>query len=330
MALSLTCVCGARFELEDTLAGQTITCPDCQQPLQAPSVAPSGDSRRTNLLALLSAVVALIGAFTPLIGQIAAIVLGILALVRIKRHPDREAGTGLAVFGICCGVLFGALMVFALVAGELVGLGGWWREKTLADQVDAAAPLEISDRTKGFTIIRPSRKWAVVVNRDLEDPFIKALASRNADLLLVHLNRPILVDVMAESVNIRKLDEWEKSVLDEFRFEDRFDLGMPKGPPQIVPRNLGPLPQQESPFQPKLDEATLKKRKLDVPNGEGKELEMDLLVANQRWHMLIRLYRTNQGKLYIVRAYAHRQKTFQAVKSELDALLDSFTITSNR
>src|SRR4051812_13283476 len=38
MALSLTCACGARFEVEDTLAGQEVSCPECQQPLKAPAL----------------------------------------------------------------------------------------------------------------------------------------------------------------------------------------------------------------------------------------------------------------------------------------------------
>jgi hypothetical protein len=326
MALTLTCVCGARSELEDTLAGQTITCPECQQPLQAPTLQPTGGTRRTNLLALLSAGVALAGAFTPLIGQVAAVVLGSMALVRINRRPDREAGAGLALFGIVCGLVFGALMVFALFAGELFGVAGWWREKTLADQVDSSGPLEFSDRIKGFTITRPSRKWGIAVNKDLEDPYIKALTSRSSDLLLVNLNRPILVDVQAETANFRSLEEWENSLLEEWRFEEGIDLGF-GGKGGGGGRGMRrPMAQRESPFMPKLDESTLRRRNLEVANGQGRELEMDLMVANQRWHMMIRLYRT-QGKLFVVRAYAHRQKTFKDVRSEIDSLLDSFKIT---
>ena len=33
MPLSLTCDCGARFELEEALAGQSVSCPECQQVL---------------------------------------------------------------------------------------------------------------------------------------------------------------------------------------------------------------------------------------------------------------------------------------------------------
>ncbi len=330
MALSLTCVCGARFELDDTLAGQTITCPECQQPLQAPQVQATGGGRRTNLLAVLSVVIALVGAFTPLVGQIAAIVLGAMALAQIKRNRDRQAGTGLALFGISCGVLFGALMVFALFAGELFGLGGWWREKTLADQVDASGPLEYSDPIRGFGITRPSRQWAVAVNKELDDHFVRALAARHSDLLLVHLNRLVLVDVQVQTGNLPPLEELEKNFLDEYRPEEELDLGFnPRRPP--LNRRVPRAPNDPFQLQARLDESSLHRGpRLDVPNGAGRELEMDLLVANQRWHMVVRIYRTNQGKCYIVRAYAPKLKTFKAARPDVDALLDSFKILAGR
>ncbi len=309
MAL-LTCVCGARFELEDTLAGQTVTCPECQHAFQAPVAGEgTGGARRTNLLALLSAVLALVGAFTPLIGQAAAIVLGSLALVRIKRNREREAGAGLALFGIVGGVVFGGLMVFALMTGELFGIAGWWRQRQLGDKVDASGPLEISNKMEGFSLTRPSRKWAVVANKDLDDPYIKALARPTCDLMLVSLNRPIVLDVQSENTrNFRSLDEWEANLLDEWRPNLRRWQG-------LIKDNL---------YQPQLDEATLRRRPLDPLNGEGRELEMDVTVHGQRWHVLIRLYKPTQGKLYIVRAYAERQRNFKAGREEIASMLGSF------
>jgi DNA-directed RNA polymerase subunit RPC12/RpoP len=47
MGLSLSCTCGARFEVEDTVAGQSVACPECQQaikvlPVRAARVRTSG------------------------------------------------------------------------------------------------------------------------------------------------------------------------------------------------------------------------------------------------------------------------------------------------
>src|ERR1700680_726121 len=106
MPLSLTCDCGARFEVEDTLAGQTVACPECQAPLKAPGG--QLPPLRTSTLALASVVCALVGAFT-LVGTVAAVVLGVVAVVGILRQRDRLAGLGFAVFGIVAGVLFTGL-----------------------------------------------------------------------------------------------------------------------------------------------------------------------------------------------------------------------------
>src|SRR5579859_5391625 len=40
MAISLTCSCGARLEIDDKFAGQAIPCPDCQQPLNTAAATP--------------------------------------------------------------------------------------------------------------------------------------------------------------------------------------------------------------------------------------------------------------------------------------------------
>src|SRR5262245_57704151 len=110
MALSLSCACGARFEVEETLAGQAVTCPDCREPVQAPQA--GGGAARTSGFAVASTVLALVGAFT-LIGTVAAVVLGLVALVSVARNPGRVAGAGYAVFGIVAGVVFTALTLFA-------------------------------------------------------------------------------------------------------------------------------------------------------------------------------------------------------------------------
>jgi hypothetical protein len=316
MALSLTCSCGARFEVEDTLADQTVTCPECQQSLQAPSAAPAETVRRTNLLALLSAGTALVGAFTPLAGQLVAIVLGCLALRQIRRRPEKETGAGFALFGIVGGVVFGAVMLIPIRTGDLFGFAGWWRQKTLADQVKTGGSLEIVENQRGFSITRPSDKWAVSTTRDADDPAVKALASRTGDLLLVNVTRPVYLDVQAEANNFRPLREREQDLLGEWGMDPDLGFGV---------RGFGRFPAQpDSPFQPRIDRSTLQMRDLEVLNGQGRELEMDLTVANQRWHMLVRLYSTRGGKFYIVKVFAHRLKNFNALRGEINALLDSF------
>src|SRR5262245_13070273 len=100
MPLSLSCSCGARFEVEETFAGQEVACPECQTSLKAPL--PHCVPRRTSGLAVASVILAVAGAFT-LIGTLLAVVLGAAALVSIARHRERLAGAGYAVFGIVWG-----------------------------------------------------------------------------------------------------------------------------------------------------------------------------------------------------------------------------------
>src|SRR6266702_4949778 len=106
MALSIQCTCGIPFEVEDTLAGQVVTCPECQATTEAPSLVHT--PVRTNGLALASVILALVGAFT-VIFPLLAVLLGALALNSIRRNRDESAGTGYAIFGIVAGLIFTGL-----------------------------------------------------------------------------------------------------------------------------------------------------------------------------------------------------------------------------
>jgi hypothetical protein len=313
MALSLTCACGARFELEDTLAGQTITCPECQQALKAPAL--QSAARVTSLLALASAVMALVFAFT-IIGSAAAVVVGFMALGRISRNRERLAGAGLALFGIITGLLFTGLTVFALTSGdELFGLGGQIREKVLAEQVDLTGPLEIIDRAHGFAITRPSRKWGVAHNNQIEEPVVHALTEERGDLLLAHLRRILFVDVRTEPAHVHNLDQCQNELLEAFKggqpnllrhLQDDDDAGGQIRPAGYSNLQVRPLPDLENKVQ-------------------GRELTFDVAIAGQRWPFIVRLY-SARGKIYVVRAFGKGKKSVNQSRPELDQILDSFRI----
>jgi hypothetical protein len=119
MSLSVSCSCGARFEVEESYAGETINCPDCDNPLVVPEL--ERVPLRTSGFAVASLILGLVGAFT-IVCTLAAIALGTVGLVNIARNPDRVTGKGYAVLGIVVGVLFTGLSVFAYSRGELYGL----------------------------------------------------------------------------------------------------------------------------------------------------------------------------------------------------------------
>src|SRR5437588_796814 len=125
MTLAIDCTCGAHLEIDGKFAGQTIQCPDCQQPLQVPASA--GESVRTSGFALGSFILALVGAFT-VIGTVIAIILGVLGLRAIAKNPARLSGNGYALAGIVLGVLFTALGLFVYARVEVFGLDRLLRE----------------------------------------------------------------------------------------------------------------------------------------------------------------------------------------------------------
>jgi Domain of unknown function (DUF4190) len=158
MPIALTCECGARLEIDDKFAGKPIDCPDCQRPL--PTGAPPTGRRITSSLALVSLLLALVGAFT-LVGTIAAVFVGIAALIQISRRSEQLAGRRFAVAGIVLGVIMTAGTVFAISSIELFGLSGLLSESTWAGKLEYGGDLETIRPREGFAFKRLSDKWGV-------------------------------------------------------------------------------------------------------------------------------------------------------------------------
>jgi hypothetical protein len=304
----LTCACGARFEVDDSLSGQEVLCPECQQPLQAPAAARL--PRVTSAWALASVLLALIGAFT-IVGTIVAVLLGVVALVSIARHRHRVTGAGFAVFGICMGALFTVLTLAALKADDIFGLESWLREQTLAAKIDTSGPPEVVQGIKGFAITRPSENWGQVPDKDSGDPAVGRFQN-DLDLLLTPRARPAYVDVRALPVGaFRTLEQGAREILADFEMERR-------------PRN----PFDEDDDDPHLGVRVrrLGERPLNTKDGmEGREVEAEVRCGGKPWLFLIRLYRRGNGCVYVVRAYSPR-RGFAEIRTELESALDSFRI----
>ena len=307
----LTCACGTRFEVDASLAGQEVLCPECQQPLQAPSAA--RPPLLTSGWALASVLLALLGAFT-VVGTLVAVVLGVVALVSIARHRERVTGVGFAVLGICLGMLFTVLTVVALNAADVFGLESWMRERNMAQKIDTTGPLEVVQSIKRFAITRPTEKWGQVPSKESDDPAVGAFQN-NLDLLLMQIPRHAFIDVrLLPGGPFQTLDQYAGDILSDF--ETRRQPG----------RVQDPFEDEDDPFRPAVRVHSLGTQRLDAVDGmEGRQVEAEVLCVGKPWHFIIRLYRRGNGRVYVLRAYAPKRR-FGEVRGELETALDSFRI----
>jgi hypothetical protein len=315
MPLSLICACGARIELDDTLAGQEVACPECQQPLKAPPAAQT-QPLRTSGFALASLVLAITGAFT-IVGTVVAIGLGLIAVVMILRQRDRLAGLGYAFAGIAIGIVFTPLTLFAFMSGELFGISAAMREQNMAPFVDRTGPLEVVNR--GWGITRPSEQWGVARGTKVNDPLADLfLAKSTPDIVLVQIKHSGFVDVLQETDSGKKLDDFFNEYLGEYKSkqEDQFAVD-PKGKEEGWMRITdgkdtgGGIHVMNT-----------------LPSGcdGGREAEMEVQAAGQKWMMVVRIYHNSQTKsFYILRGYTPR-RFFGDNKSDFTKAMDSFRI----
>jgi hypothetical protein len=302
MSLSLRCTCGACFEVEETLGGQEVACPECQRPLRAPS--PQRAPRRTSGLAIASVILAVAGSFT-ILGTLLGVLLGLLALVSVARNRERLAGTGFAVFSIIWGVIFTGLAIFAYSKGDLFGVNHLVREASLADQVSYEGPLEVVRPIDGFAITRPSEKWGVAIESPEpvlwpDDP------NRGVDLTLINVPTYTLIDVTYQDVDRMSLDQCRERVL------DWFNTNPTKRPPDAEAALLGFTHTQ-----------LRQSRTLKLPDGsEAAELLLNARLTGESRTYLVRLVK-RQGSLYVLRGWTHRQR-FGQMEPEIRQAFDSF------
>lgn len=304
----LTCACGTRFEVDESLAGQEVLCPECQQPIQAPAA--NRLPRITSGWALASVVLALVGAFT-VFGTLLAVLCGIIALVSIARQRQRLTGAGFAVFGICMGALFTVLTLVALNASGIFGLESWMRERNMGQKLDTSGPTEVVRGKEGFAIKRPNEKWGQVPGNDSDDPAVGGFQN-DLDLLLMQLRHHAFVDVRRLPVApFQNLTQGEAEVLAEFET-------------QRLPRN--PFEDDNDNLRPGVRVRRLSGRPLAKQDGmDGREVELEVRCAGKPWLFLIRLYRRGNGPIYVVRAYGPKRH-FADFREELDNALNSFRI----
>src|SRR5947209_5410146 len=134
MAISLTCTCGARLEIDDKFAGQAVPCPDCQRPLNTTAGTPAPPDLPVSGLALTAMILVLVGAWVPLV-PLAGIAVGYRALRQIRRAPDRLGGLNLARAAMIVGGVCTLLQLPVYLSSEIGGIDSLLREFRYGAQV---------------------------------------------------------------------------------------------------------------------------------------------------------------------------------------------------
>lgn len=300
MSLSLACACGARFEVEESLARQTVACPECQRGVQAPAV--TRRPLRTSGWAVAGVVTGLVMAFTG-IGTILAILFGIVALISIARHRGEVVGTGYGVFSIVWGVVFTGLFALAVIKGEVFGVGEGMREGLMGKEVERSGPLEVRRPADNYAITRPTPKWYVA-----KAPLAERLVDDANALVLANLAKDSYLDVSVERLGWgRNLDGFSDELLQRYR--PTVDFTGKK-------------------TQPGFSNLTVRSNQRLAPVGDLQRTELLLDVRlNGVWTtFLVRLiYDPDSNNVYIIRAWAQRRR-FSDIDAEARRALDSFRL----
>ncbi len=136
MPVPFTCPhCGHQTLVHDQYVGQSGPCAGCGQMVTVPrpgapppAFRPLGEDPGIRLLlpvgrSLWAIAAGYAGLFAVLFFPAPiALILGIVAIIDIKRHPDRH-GMGRAIFGLVMGAIFTLVLLFFLVMGALSGFG---------------------------------------------------------------------------------------------------------------------------------------------------------------------------------------------------------------
>jgi hypothetical protein len=299
MPISLTCPCGARFEVGDDLAGQSVSCPECRQPVVAGPR--PGHPLRTSGFALASVVLALAGAFTG-IGTLLAILLGVVGLRQIAKHRDRITGTGYALLGIGLGGVFSILFVLAIIQAELFGLD-LVRYGLMGDDVDRSGPLEVARPAEGFAIRRPSAGWGVVRAERARELF------PGSHLVLVRVGKEAYIDVSRQQLGPGQgLEEYRDALLETYKQDG--DAPAPAGRPAriLIVRRKDAFPVTRT--------------------HEALEVQFDLHEGPRTSTFLVRLVRPRASDdVFIVRGWTVAP-FFSILEPEFNQALDSFRLLS--
>lgn len=289
MPIPLTCTCGAKLEIDDKFAGQTIACPDCNKPLFAEPSSPPPTS--TSGLAILSLLLALVGAFT-IIGTLAAMACGAVAYGKLNRKRTSVGGIRIAQAGMILGAVFTLAALAAYGSRWLFGLDSLVRQYTWAGKLDFPPSLTITKKRfsddRVYLIDRPSHGWGSLKHAGQKQGELLLLYNVREDAQLFWLSETRAPDDDDASMRARARDSFLGSDL---------------------VRAVGRLP----------DHASELAKERDV---DGQEFFIDVTLSGIHRTFMFRLLKDGQYfNVLVGGARAHR---FAAMRKALQEAMDSF------
>lgn len=304
MPLSLTCSCGAKLEIDDKFAGQTIPCPDCHRQLST-KPAPI-KAERTSAFALAGLLLAVVGAFS-VIGPLVAIGCGLIGLRHIAKHPEKVGGRRYALAGIYLGGAFLALGLILHLLPDVLGLDSLFRELEWANRLEYRPELLIDNKDSDsapikFSFTRPSRSWGKLVTTSAHQRV-------TSDLILINPWEDAQIACM----------NWdqERHVDDESLPEESVDFFLKSELVQAVGRAPKTVPKPSA------------ERKLETPKESRMfETQVDVKLGGIDRTYLVRAIRTKDvpPKTAILAA-GTRKSRFRRLEPELRKALDGYALS---
>ena len=315
MAIPITCSCKAQLEIDEKFAGQTITCPDCNQSLEIP--APEKLTIRTSGLALTSLMLALVGACT-VVGTVAAVVVGVFGVLQIRKHPDKISGKEYAYAGIALGGFFTLISLFAYSPFELFGVDNLLQQSQWIGRLSYPEKLEVELPREGFKIKRPNKQWGVLRDTVSDD----SGSVKPEHTLLVEPTKGLYVYCLVAKVGAAETQGWEQAR--EYAHKVFKGIHLDRGKIREGLRDVD------------LTEGEGDRRLPDVNKGytSGHEMYVEKTYKGRTKKFVVRLIRNEKNEekgleskiLYILAAGCDKN-SFEANETELREVLDSFEVT---
>lgn len=209
MDIKFSCTkCGQHIAVDESGAGLSSQCPNCNAAIVVPTKSPNQPganlvippplpvlTAKTSGLAIVSLILGILGitCILPIVGSLAALILGIIALIKISKSGGLIKGLGLAIAGTILGgvgLVMGPLIVAMLVPAIVKARTKAYQVQVMSEErlIENAVHGYFADRGKlPDNTVNADRVYNV---KDGNADLIYTLTSSNAGANANHLLNP--------------------------------------------------------------------------------------------------------------------------------------------